>query len=176
MSPSDSLIIYTEKELDGGAGGWYWSSSINLIWVHSWLVNDNQSQGKIFQKWNIFLKQDQTLKWLGGENLHWNGKSQLISHSPTKRINNGTIDSRTDRNKGSPWWPLCSSRVGLGLFTTPLLRFNAPAPTLPYVISKGFKMEKYSSDAHSLSLWLVCTLPKCANVYADTWWRCDLVL
>lgn len=35
MSPSDSLIIYTEKELDGVAGGWYWSSSINLIWVHS---------------------------------------------------------------------------------------------------------------------------------------------
>lgn len=40
MISGDSLIIYMEKELEGGAGGWDWSSRMNLIWVYSGLIND----------------------------------------------------------------------------------------------------------------------------------------
>ena len=40
MISGDSLIIYMEKELEGGAGGWDWSPRMNLIWVYSGLTND----------------------------------------------------------------------------------------------------------------------------------------
>lgn len=61
MISSDSLIICIDKELEGGAGSWYWSSRINLISVHNGLLNDTSFKVKYSQNEIFFL--NKTKHW-----------------------------------------------------------------------------------------------------------------
>ena len=113
MISNDSLIIYIEKGSEGASGSLYWSSRINLIWVHNWLVNDTSSKAKYSQNEIYSLnKTKHWSDWMMGAltSLKWQKSTHFSSSA--KRINDGEIDQGLMEIKASPRDPFVVAGLG----------------------------------------------------------------